>query len=99
MCESPLVICEAWAHIGTPKSAQKNKVMTGAAKLMFAARLCTGTPRMILLLADEQAARNFKSRSWMVQLSKTNGVEYTPLISQNGSEETYSSLGSVSLDD
>jgi hypothetical protein len=34
MCEVPLVLREAWAHHGKPKSAQKNKVMTDAAKLV-----------------------------------------------------------------
>ena len=75
MCESPLVLCEAWAHLGRPKSAQKNKVMTDAAKLMFAAKLCKGSPRMVLLFADEEAASHFKNRSWMAQLLQTNGVE------------------------
>jgi hypothetical protein len=75
MCESPLVLCEAWAHLGRPKSAQKNKVMTDAIKLMFAAKLCSGSPRMVLLFADEQAASHFKSRSWMAQLLQANGVE------------------------
>jgi hypothetical protein len=75
MCESPLVLCEAWTHLGKPKSAQKNKVMADAAKLMFAATLCSESARMILLFADERAASHFKSRSWMAQLLKTNGVE------------------------
>jgi hypothetical protein len=30
------VLCEAWAHQGVPKSAQKAKVMTDALKLIFA---------------------------------------------------------------
>ena len=38
-CESPPVLCEAWAHIGPPKSAQKNKVMTDAYKLLFVSEL------------------------------------------------------------
>jgi len=75
MCESPLVLCEAWAHLGRPKSAQKNKVMTDAVKLMFAAGLCSGSPRMVLLFADEQAASHFKSRSWMAQVLQANRVE------------------------
>jgi hypothetical protein len=65
MCEVPLVLCEAWAHHGKPKNAQKNKVMTDAAKLIFAAKLCPSTPRLILLFGDEQAAAHFKGRSWM----------------------------------
>lgn len=75
MCESPAVLCEAWAHIGKPKSAQKNKVMADAAKLMFAAKLFARAPRMILLFADEQAASHFRNGSWMAQLLQANGVE------------------------
>ncbi len=33
--EAPRILCEAWAHIGRPKSAQKNKVMADAMKLIF----------------------------------------------------------------
>lgn len=75
MCESPAILCEAWAHLGRPKSAQKNKVITDAAKLMFAAKLCSGNARLILAFADEQAASHFKGRNWMAQLLQINGVE------------------------
>ncbi len=75
MCEVPLVLCEAWAHHGKPKSAQKNKVMTDAAKLVFAAKLCASTPRLILVFGDEEAAAHFKGRSWMAQLLQASGVE------------------------
>ncbi len=75
VCEVPLLLCEAWAHQGKPKSAQKNKVMTDAAKLVFAAKLCASTPRLILLFGDEQAATHFKGRSWMAQLLRTSGIE------------------------
>lgn len=74
-CEDPPVLCEAWAHHGTPKSAQKNKVMTDAAKLTFAAKLCPKVPRLILVFGDEQAAAHFKGRSWMAQLLHASGVE------------------------
>jgi hypothetical protein len=29
-CESPLILCEAWSHIGRPVGCQKDKVMTDA---------------------------------------------------------------------
>ena len=38
-CAEPLVICEAWAHQGPPKSAQKMKVMNDAMKLIAARRV------------------------------------------------------------
>ena len=66
-CKSPLVLCEAWAHIGPPKSAQKNKVMTDAFKLLFVNALVKGNGKRILLFADYDAAAHFQGRSWMAR--------------------------------
>jgi hypothetical protein len=66
-CESPMILCEAWAHIGTPKSAQKNKVMTDAFKLLFVKALLKGNGKCILLFADRDAAAHFQGKSWMAQ--------------------------------
>lgn len=66
-CESPLVLCEAWAHIGPPKSAQKNKVMADAFKLVFANSLFEETAKRILLFADLEAAAHFTGKSWMAE--------------------------------
>ena len=72
-CEFPLVLCEAWAHIGPPKSAQKNKVMTDAFKLLFVNTLLKEDGKRILLFADREAAAPFQGKSWMAQcLSKHN---------------------------
>ncbi len=65
--ESPLVLCEAWAHIGPPKSAQKYKVMTDAFKLLFVNALVKGTGKRIPLFADREAATHFQGKSWMAQ--------------------------------
>ncbi len=74
-CESPPIVCEAWAHIGPPKSAQKHKVLADAFKLLYASRM-TGKPiRMILLFGDREAARHFKGRSWMAQALRDSGIE------------------------
>jgi hypothetical protein len=75
MCQVPPVLCEAWAHHGKPKSAQKNKVMTDAAKMIFAAKICADSPRLIMLFSDEEAAAPFRGRSWMAQFLQLNGVE------------------------
>ena len=67
-CESPPVLCEAWAHIGPPKSAQKYKVMTDAFKLLFASELINEPANeKILLFADPDAAAHFRGKSWMAQ--------------------------------
>lgn len=74
-CESPLILCEAWAHQGPPKSAQKDKVMGDAFKLVYAAQLHSRPARMILLFGDADAASHFTGRSWMAQALRTNGIE------------------------
>jgi len=66
-CESPLLLCEAWAHIGPPKSAQKNKVMADAFKLLFVNMLIKGDGKRILLFGDLEAAAHFQGKSWMAQ--------------------------------
>ena len=63
-CADPLVVCEAWAHQGPPKSAQKMKVMNDAMKLLAARRIVGESARAILLFADEKAASRFRSRTW-----------------------------------
>ncbi len=74
-CESPVVLCETWAHVGRPKSAQKQKVMTDALKLLFVKRLLKGKGRLILLFADHDAAACFQANSWMADCLNELGVE------------------------
>ena len=74
-CKDPLVLCEAWAHIGPPKSAQKNKVMTDAFKLLFASKLVKDNGKCILLFADHGAAAHFQGKSWMAQCLKEYNIE------------------------
>jgi len=74
-CKDPLVLCEAWAHIGPPKSAQKNKVMTDAFKLLFASKRVKGNGKCILLFADHDAAAHFQGKSWMAQCLKEYNIE------------------------
>ncbi|HEX9429203.1 MAG TPA: hypothetical protein VF944_02405 [Candidatus Bathyarchaeia archaeon] len=58
------VLCEAWAHIGRPKTGQKFKVMNDAMKLLFIEKRMGGPRRKILAFADEEASRTFSSRGW-----------------------------------
>lgn len=74
-CKTPLVLCEVWAHIGPPKSAQKHKVMTDALKLMFANdTLFKSEGKCILLFADEEATLHFQGKSWMAQCLKKYNI-------------------------
>ena len=74
ICETPLVLCEAWAHVGSPKSAQKNKVMADAFKIVFADGLLGGGGRRVLLFGDSKAAAHFLGKSWMVECLNRNGI-------------------------
>ena len=63
--ESPLVVCEDWAHLGMPKAGQKHKVMTDAAKLLLTRSILGDEARCILLFADPKAASSFLGSTWM----------------------------------
>lgn len=73
-CDSPLVLCQAWAHIGSPKSGQKDKVMADALRLLFANEVLGHVGRRILLFGDSRAASHFQGRSSMAQCLKKNNI-------------------------
>ncbi len=70
----PPILCEAWAHIGTPRPAQKAKVMMDAIKLAFAGQR-RPRPRLILAFADQAAAKPFQGKSWMAQALERFNIE------------------------
>lgn len=74
-CEDPLVICEAWAHQGPPKSAQKFKVMNDAMKLLAARSIVGLHARAFLLFADEEAAGHFRRNTWHASALTESRVE------------------------
>lgn len=73
--KNPLIVCEAWAHVGLPKSAQKNKVMADAFKLLYARDFLKENGRCILLFGDEQAASHFQHNSWNAKCLESHGME------------------------
>lgn len=75
------VLCEAWAHQGRPKAAQRNKVLTDAFKLAFVAKTLGTSTRLILLLSDPLAAAPFLGASWGAGALRSFGilVEVVPL--------------------
>ena len=74
-CDSPKIFCEAWAHHGSPKAAQKNKVMTDALKLLYAEKVEKCQARKILLFGDRQAAQRFQGKSWMARALQSFQIE------------------------
>jgi hypothetical protein len=73
--DDPPVLCEAWAHQGPPKSAQRAKVAKDLLKLTFLASLASTPPRLILLFSDEAACAAFRRRSWVSDVIESYGVE------------------------
>jgi hypothetical protein len=69
------VLCEAWAHQGAAKSAQKHKLLADAFKLTLAARVVGGSPKLFLLLSDEQACKHLRGRSWANAALREFGIE------------------------
>lgn len=73
-CQSPLILCEAWAHIGAPKSAQKDKVMADAFKSLFVNTIVKGMGKRILLFGGHKAAAHFAGKSWMAQCLRKHNI-------------------------
>lgn len=71
----PCVACEAWAHQGEAKAAQKDKITKDLLKLMFARSLLKRDMRSILLFSDESAAKFLRGRSWRGQAMRALGIE------------------------
>jgi hypothetical protein len=73
--DDPPILCEAWAHQGTPKPAQRNKVLADAFKLLYASRVLGHLGRSILLFSDESAAQHFRKGTWAAQALRDFGIE------------------------
>lgn len=58
------IACEAWAHVGDAKPAQRNKVAADILKLMLVRSLVGERLRLILLFGDEAAAKFLRGNSW-----------------------------------
>jgi hypothetical protein len=75
MSDDPLIYCEAWAHQGPPKSAQRAKVAKDLLKLTFLASVAPTPPRLILLFSDKAACAPFRSRSWIADVIAASHVD------------------------
>jgi hypothetical protein len=75
VCEDPLVLCEAFAHYGFLKSAQRQKLITDAFKLVYVERMLGRPARKIIILACEDAASRLSGRTWAAAAFSTFGVE------------------------
>lgn len=71
----PCIACEAWAHQGDAKAAQKDKVSKDVLKLVFVRDLLKTDVRSILLFSDEAAATFLRAKSWRAQAIRSLGIE------------------------
>ncbi len=72
------IACEAWAHIGKPKAAQKAKIMKDAAKLLFLEKKLKRKLTKALLFCDHDAFDYFNFRNssnWMAACLNEWGFE------------------------
>jgi len=78
-CEDPPILCEAWAHHGEAKPAQRAKVATDILKLLVlkeaAVEAGEPPPRLILLFADEKAAGCCGGASWRAEAVRRFGID------------------------
>jgi len=75
--EKRKTLVECWAHQGSPKAAQRHKVLADAFKLMWVAHTILPVPRQILCMSDPAAAAPFQpgSRSWAARAFQDLGIE------------------------
>jgi hypothetical protein len=74
--EDLTILVEAWAHHGSPKVAQKHKVLADALKLLHVAAAMPVAPRLVLCLCDHDAARHFTTaRSWAAHALRAFAID------------------------
>ena len=74
--DKPAVLCEAWARIGEPKSAQRHKIINDALKLIFLEKKLGKVCRKVIIFADEKARQPFISpKSWVSACLKEFKIE------------------------
>lgn len=70
------ILVECWAHQGTAKVAQKNKLANDALKLQWVASWLQPRPeRLIICVSDEDAVRHLRGKSWQGKAITNAGVE------------------------
>jgi hypothetical protein len=73
--EDPFVLCEAFTHYGILKSAQRQKLITDAFKLVYVERLLQRPARKILVLTCQEAAKRLIGKTWVATAFTLFGIE------------------------
>jgi hypothetical protein len=69
------ILCEVYAHVGTLRGGQPDKLAADILKLNLAANRKGGQWRKILLFADESACRLLKGSSWLAEACRDSQIE------------------------
>ncbi len=70
------ILVECWAHQGSAKGAQKNKLVVDATKLNWIANSLDPKPeRLILCVSDPAAVGHLSGVAWQAQAIRELGVE------------------------
>jgi len=70
----PSVLVEVFAHQGPLKAGQRHKLMSDAVKLLLAARRFDSEASLVLLVTDEQAARDLRT-GWRAEGLRAFAIE------------------------
>lgn len=73
--ETNKVLCEAFAHIGELKPAQKNKVMADILKMLLIEKIYGGDWKKIIAFADNKTAHLFQCATLYGKVVKTFGID------------------------
>lgn len=69
------ILCEVYAHVGTLRGGQPDKIAEDILKLNLAAGRKGGQWRKVLLFADDAACRLLKGYSWLAEACKDSQIE------------------------
>jgi hypothetical protein len=69
------VLCEVYAHVGSLRGSQSDKLATDILKLNLAEARLGGRWRKIILFADQAACKQLRGSSWLAEVCRDSGVE------------------------
>jgi len=69
------ILCEVYAHIGSLRGGQPDKIAADILKLNLAENRKGGQWRKILLFADDMACKQLKGSSWLAVVCKESQIE------------------------
>jgi len=68
------ILCEVYAHVGTLRGGQPDKIAADILKLNLAEKRKGGQWRKILLFADDLACKQLEGSSWLAEACKESQI-------------------------